>query len=253
MATPARVNKAMILAAGEGTRLRPLTLETPKSLLPVAGVPLVCHALAWLKMYGVSHIVMNLYHLSEKTEGFLGDGSHFGVEIVFSREEKLLGTAGGVKHVADRFNETFVVVYGDVLTDLDLGAMVNFHDTTGAMATVAVQRVEDASGKGVIDVDGETRIRSFVEKPTSGPGAPCLINAGIYVLEPDILRHVPQGFSDFGRDVFPRLLEMGVPVYAWRLRAWEYLIDIGTPEAYQRANEDIAEGKVNVAQSRVSR
>jgi mannose-1-phosphate guanylyltransferase/mannose-1-phosphate guanylyltransferase/phosphomannomutase len=248
-----KARRAFILAAGEGTRLRSLTQETPKALLPVGGVPLVCHTLAWLKGQGISQAVMNLHHLGEKIKDFLRDGSRFGIEIVYSEEEELLGTAGGVKRMADGLEGTFVVVYGDVLTALDLKAMVEFHINAGAMATIAVQEVDDAAGKGVVRLDGEGRIHSFVEKAKLGPKARCLVNAGVYVLEPAILEYVRPGFSDFGVDVFPRLLEEKVPVYGWRLRPWEYLIDIGTPEAYQRANEDMARGEVNIAPGRVPR
>jgi NDP-sugar pyrophosphorylase family protein len=144
-------------------------------------------------------------------------------------------------------------VYGDVLTDLDLGSMVRFHAGVGAMATIAVQLVEDVAGKGVVRVDGGGRIHSFVEKPTSSPRSRCLINTGVYVLEPEMLAYIQPGYSDFGIDVFPALVERALPIYAWRLRPWEYLIDIGTREAYERANEDVAKGKVSVAPSCVPR
>jgi mannose-1-phosphate guanylyltransferase len=253
MAMAGKARKAFILAAGEGTRLRSLTQETPKVLLPVGGVPLICHTLAWLKGQGISQAVMNLHHLGEKIKDLLRDGSRFGIEIVYSEEEELLGTAGGVKRMADGLEGTFVVVYGDVLTALDLKAMVESHINAGAMATIAAQEVDDGTGKGVVRLDEDGRIHSFVEKPKLGPKARCLVNAGVYVLEPAILEYVRPGFSDFGVDVFPRLLREKVPVYGWLLRPSEYLIDIGTPEAYQQANEDMARGKVNVAPSSVPR
>jgi len=253
MATAREAKKAIILAAGEGIRLRPLTLETPKVLLPVQGLPLICHTLAWLRSHGISQVAINLCHLGDKIMDFLGDGSRFGMEIVYFEEEQLLGTAGGVKRMAGGFRETFVVVYGDVLTNLDLAAMVQFHARVGAMATIAVQKVQDATGKGVVRLGEEERIHSFIEKPTLGSKSACLINAGVYVLELGILRHIQPGFSDFGVDVFPRLLGGGFPVYGWELRPWEYLIDIGTPEAYQQANEDMARGGGDVAPGRVSR
>ena len=253
MGTASEVTKAIILAAGEGIRLRPFTLETPKVLLPVNGIPLICHTLAWLKSHDISQVAINLYHLGEKIADFLGDGSRFGMEIGYSEEEQLLGTAGGVKRMADGFRETFVVVYGDDLTNLDLAAMAQFHARVGAMATIAVQKVQDATGKGVVRLGEEGRIHSFVEKPTLGSKSACLINAGVYVLEPGILKHIRPGFSDFGVDVFPRLLEGGLPVYGWELRPWEYFIDIGAPEAYQQANEDMARGGVDVAPGRVPR
>ena len=253
MATASRTTKAMILAAGEGTRLRPLTLETPKVLLPVDGVPLACHILTWLSRHGISQVAINLHHRGDRIKDILGNGSDLGVEIGYSEEQELLGTAGGVKRLAHWFEGTFAVVYGDVLTDMDLRAMAQFHVQVGAMATVAVQQVEDATGKGAVCIDGQDRICSFVEKPTVRPGPDCLFNTGIYLLEPEILQHIEFGCSDFGTDVFPKLLRHGVPVYGWRLRPWEYLIDIGTPQAYRQANLDMAEGEVNVAPSCVPR
>jgi NDP-sugar pyrophosphorylase family protein len=247
------VRKAMILAAGEGTRLRPSTLETPKVLLPVGGAPLICHTLAWLRAHGVSQAAINLHHLGDKIRGLLGDGSGVGVEVTYFGEEELLGTAGGVKRMADGWREPFFVVYGDVLTNFDLGGMVQFHAGVGATATIAVQLVEDATGKGVARVDRGGRVFSFVEKPPSSPRSRCLINTGVYVLEPGILEYIQPGYSDFGIDVFPALVERALPIYAWRLRPWEYLIDIGTREAYERAKDDVAKGKVNVASSRVPR
>lgn len=243
----------MILAAGEGTRLRPSTLETPKVLLPVGGAPLIWHTLTWLRMHGVSQAAINLHDLGGKIRDLLGDGSALGMEISYSREEELLGTAGGVKRMADGCREPFFVIYGDVLTDLDLGAMVQFHAGVGAVATIAVQLAEDATGKGVARLDREGRLCSFVEKPASRPEPRCLINTGVYVLEPEILAYIQPGYSDFAIDVFPALVERALPIYAWRLRSWEYLIDIGTLEAYERANEDMVKGKVSVAPSCVPR
>ena len=251
MAPSVDVTRAMILAAGEGTRLRPLTRETPKVLLTVGGVPLVYHTLAWLRRHGICDVAINLCHLADEVKDNLGDGSSLGISIIYCEEERLLGTAGGVKRMEGWFSETFAVVYGDVLTDMDLSAMIQFHADIGASATIALQEVEDAAGKGVVRTEEQGRIRSFVEKPALGAEPGCLINAGIYLLEPEILEHVEPGFSDFGTDVFPRLLDRGVRMYGWRLRPWEYLVDIGTPEAYQQANDDMGRGKVNVAPGRV--
>jgi len=242
----------MILAAGEGTRLRPLTLEIPKVLLPIGGVPMICYTLAWLKRHGISRIIINLYHLGEKIREFLGDGSRFGMEIVYSPEEILLGTAGGVKKM-ERFlaaksqssvANLFVVVYGDVLTDLDLSAMISFHRAKNALATLALFQATNPREVGVVKLDKEDRVVSFTEKPESlilNPQPPLtLANGGIYILQRELLDYIPgQGFVDFACDIFPKLIELGLPIYGYRLQPGDYLIDIGSPEKYHKANEDV--------------
>jgi Nucleoside-diphosphate-sugar pyrophosphorylase involved in lipopolysaccharide biosynthesis/translation initiation factor 2B, gamma/epsilon subunits (eIF-2Bgamma/eIF-2Bepsilon) len=202
--------KAMILAAGEGTRLRPLTLETPKVLLPVGGVPLIEHTLTWLKRYGIQKVAINLYHLGEKIKDFLGDGSRFGIRISYSPEEKLLGTAGGVKRMQDFLNSTFVVIYGDILTDFDLSSMIKLHREREAIATLVTFEVSNPREVGVVEMDGEGRVLSLVEKPQSvTTGSPVLASGGVYVLERESLNYIPaQGFCDFAYDVFPKLLSL---------------------------------------------
>jgi mannose-1-phosphate guanylyltransferase len=256
---PQSPTTAMILAAGEGTRLRPLTLEVPKVLLPIGGVPLICYTLAWLRRYGISQVVINLHYLGEKIRQFLGDGSRFGVEIIYSPEETLLGTAGGVKNMErllasksrslapnpqPSVPHSFVVVYGDNLTDLDLSTMVSFHRAKKALATLALFQATDPQEVGIVKLDKEDRVVSFVEKPkspTPNPQPPATFaNAGIYILQRECLDYIPgQGFIDFARDIFPRVIELGLPIYGYRLRSGDYLIDIGTPEKYRKANEDV--------------
>lgn len=238
--------KTLLLAAGRGERLRPLTDSVPKVLLPVGGVPLLDHTLRWLASQGVTEVVVNLHHLRDQIREFAGDGTRYGLVVSYSPEERLLGTAGAARRVADQFDDTFVVVYGDVLTNMHLRDMIRWHLSTAAWVTIAVVPAEDATGKGVVEVDQESRIRSFVEKPSGSSVSECLINAGIYLLEPQVLRHIDEGFSDFGADVFPEFLRLGIPMYAWRLRTWEYLLDIGTPAAYRQAQQDAAEHKVRV-------
>jgi len=240
--------KAMILAAGEGTRLRPITLETPKVLLPVAGRPLIQHQLFWLKSHGINEVAINLYHLGNKIKDFLGDGSRWGMSISYSSEETLLGTAGGVKKMEHFFDGTFVVLYGDNLTNFDLSAMVNLHQKKSAVATLAIFKPANPWEVGVVEMDREGRILGFEEKPQSPvprPQPPVLASGGVYVLEEQVLDHIPaQGFSDFAYDIFPKLIELDLRIYGYVLRPEDYLIDIGTWDKYREANENISKFKV---------
>lgn len=248
--------KAMILAAGEGTRLRPLTLETPKALLPIGEHPLIQHQLSWLKRHGIQEVAINLHHLGDKIKDFVGDGPRWGMKICYSPEETLLGTAGAVKRMEHFFNDTFVVVYGDVLTNLDLSAMVNFHHQKNGVATLAVFQAANPLQVGVVEMDAEGRILSFVEKPQSldleprtlnverrisNIKAPVLASGGVYVFEKQVLDHIPaQGFSDFAYDIFPRVIALGLPLYGYLPSSKDYfIIDIGTWDKYRKANEDM--------------
>jgi mannose-1-phosphate guanylyltransferase / phosphomannomutase len=202
--------KAMILAAGEGTRLRPLTLETPKPLLPVDGVPLIAYILTWLGGYGITDVAINLCHLGDKIKLFLGDGSHFRMRVTYSEETSPLGTAGGVKKIADFFDGPFIVVYGDNLTDFDLSSMIRFHQQKKAAATMALFKPSDPSQVGMIAMDKDGRISELIEKPkqtTAGiHGLPSsgLANAAVYVLEPKVLSYIEEGkVSDFATMSFP--------------------------------------------------
>lgn len=237
--------KAMVLVAGEGTRLRPLTLETPKTLLPVGGRPLIEYTLAWLKTHGIWEVAINLHHLGDKISTFLGNGSHFGIKITYSLEESLLGTAGGVKRMEQFFNNTFVVVYGDNLTDFNLSAMIKFHREKKALATLAIFEVPNLWEVGIVEIEEGSRVLRLVEKPQSLISN--LANGGVYVLEKEILDHIPAwGFSDFACDILPKLIELGLPIYGYRLKSGDYFIDIGTMEKYQKANEDVKAGKVKI-------
>ena len=241
------VIKAMILAAGEGTRLRPLTLETPKVLLPVGGIPLIEHTLTWLKSYGISEVAINLHHLGEKIRDFLGDGFRFGVKVVYSPEETLLGTLGGVKRVAHFFGKTFVVVYGDVLTNFNLSDMLRFHQMKNSLTTIVILRLPNPLDVGIVEMNQEEKILSFVEKPPPGSETGNLGSGGVYVLEKEIFDYIPdEGYCDFAYDIFPKLVELRLPVYGYVLRPGDYLIDIGTTEKYQKANEDVKAEKVRI-------
>jgi NDP-sugar pyrophosphorylase family protein len=233
--------KAMLLAAGEGTRLRPLTLEMPKVLLPIGGQPLIEYQLSWLKHHGIQEVAINLYNLGDKVKDFLGDGSRFGVKIFYSTEEKLLGTAGGVKRMEYLFHNTFAVVYADVLTNFNLSAMVKFHQEKKAVATLVIFEAPNPTEVGVVEMSSEGRILSFVEKPKAANlELQSLASGGVYVLEKEVLNYIPaQGFSDFAYDIFPKLLELSLPIYGYALKSQDYLIDIGTIEKYNQANKDV--------------
>ena len=244
------VKKAMILAAGEGTRLRPLTLEIPKVLLPIGVQPLIEHQLSWLKHHGMREVAINLYHLDNKIRDYLGDGSRFGVKIAYSQEESLLGTAGGVKRMEHFFDDTFAVVYGDVFTDFDLSDMVKFHQQKKAVATLAIFEVPNPLEVGVVEMGEDGRILSLVEKPQClipNPQNSTLANSGIYVLEKEVLNHIPvQGSFDFAYDIFPKLIQLGLSLYGYLLRPGDYLVDIGTLDKYHKANEDMKAGRVSI-------
>ncbi len=239
--------KAMILAAGEGTRLRPLTLSTPKVLLPVAGRPVIGHILGWLRHHGIGEVAINVCHLPEAIVDSLGDGGDLGMSISYSWEESRLGTAGGVKRMADFFDGTFVVHYGDVLTDFDLGAMLRRHRDSGAVATLAIVHMAEPRRAGVVEMDRAGRITSFAEKPARRSESSNLENGGTYVLEKEVLEFVATGVeSDFGRDVLPELVKSGRPVHGYVLEASDYLIDVGSRDKYRQVEADVGAGLVRL-------
>jgi NDP-sugar pyrophosphorylase family protein len=232
---------AMILAAGTGTRLHPMTETLAKPMVPIGGRPVLEHTVRWLRDHGIRRVAVNLHHRPESVSGHFGDGSRFDVEIRYSEEPELLGTAGGVKRLESFFEDPFLVVYGDVLTDLDLGAFVTFHRSVGTAvhATLAVDRRPDVAQGGVVVLDADNRIRRFVEKPRPGEIRSSWVNSGVMVLDRALLARIPAGrFSDFGREVLPQWLSDGVPVYGWPLPAGTFLADVGTPESYARADRE---------------
>ena len=232
---------AMILAAGKGTRLYPMTETLAKPMVPIGGRPVLEHTVRWLRDHGVRRVAVNLHHRPESVRGHFGDGSRFGVEICYSEEPELLGTAGAVKRIESFFEDPFLVVYGDVLTDLDLGALVAFHRSVGTAvhATLALDRRADTAQGGVVELDAANRIRRFVEKPRPGEIRSQWVNSGVLVLDRELLAQIPAGrFSDFGRDVLPAWLADGIALYGWPLPPGTFLIDVGTPESYARAAQE---------------
>ncbi len=231
--------KAIILVAGEGTRLRPLTFDCPKALLPIASKPLLEHTIDLLKCHGIAQIALNLHHKPEVITKHFGDGRDFGVEITYSLEESILGTAGAVKKLEGYFDDTFVVVYGDVLTNVNIRSLVSFHDIQRGLGTIAVYQVDDPSACGLVELGDHWRITRFAEKPPPDEIFTDLANTGIFVLEPEVIDYIPSGtFYDFGHDLFPRLLEEGVPMYGYPISDTDYLLDIGTIDHYERAQRE---------------
>ena len=232
---------AMVLAAGKGTRLRTLTDSLPKPMLPVAGKPVLLHILEWLRRYHVRQAAINLHHRAEVIREYFGNGAGFGLELAYSEEPELLGTAGGVKAMADFFDDPFVVVYGDVLTDLDLGELLTFHRTRVDLlhATLAIDQRPDAAQCGVVVTDADDRIREFIEKPRRTDIRSLWVNSGVMVFDRALLEWIPANRGcDFGRDIFPDWLRRGLPLFGWRLPAASYLIDMGTPEKLVQANRE---------------
>ncbi|MDD4859939.1 MAG: nucleotidyltransferase family protein, partial [Dehalococcoidales bacterium] len=203
--------KAVLLAAGRGERLGEVTQQIPKPLLPVRGKPVIVHNIELCRKYDITEIFINLHHLPDVIKDVLGDGGHFGVSITYSYEKTILGTAGGVKHLAGRLQqERFFVIYADNYSDYDLDAIKNRHTKARADMSIAVFEKEDIRHSGVAVMDKDGWIKQFVEKPTTAVSH--WVNAGIYLMEPFLLDLIPNGFSDFGRDIIPELLSRGCRV-----------------------------------------
>ncbi|MBI3948803.1 MAG: NDP-sugar synthase [Armatimonadetes bacterium] len=233
--------RAMILAAGVGSRLDPLTRAVPKPMVPIVNRPVLEHLVELLVRHGCSRVIMNTHYLAGQIEECFGTGERFGVEVVFSREERLMGTAGGVKRVAGHFRETFIVIGGDDLTDVNLSEMLDFHRSRGAMATMGLSVVDDPSQFGVVLQGENGQVRRFVEKPGRGEVFSNKVNAQVYILEPEVLQFIPEGVPyDFGKQLFPALLREGHPVYGYEMRS--YWCDIGSLAQYRRANLDALNG-----------
>ncbi len=227
--------KGMILAAGEGQRLRPLTDHLPKPMLPIAGRPLLEHTILHLRDCGVTDLAINLYYLPAAVIEHFGNGSRWGVRLRYSVEEKLLGSAGGVKRLQAFFDDTFMVYYGDVFTRADLRPMIAFHRRAGALATMGLYQVPDPWNRGIVQLDNSQTIVRFVEKPPRDQVFSNLANAGIYILEPEVLDSIPaEQVYDFGHDVFPKMLAEGARIAGYVIE--DTLIDIGLPEKYAEAN-----------------
>ena len=232
------------MAGGEGTRLRPMTANQPKPLLPVANRPIMEHVLRLLRRHGFTDTVVTVQFLAALVRNYFGDGEDFGMALQYATEEMPLGTAGSVKNAEDALrDEPFLVISGDALTDIDLTAMVRFHKEQGALVTVGLTRVPDPLEFGIVIADEDGRIQRFLEKPTWGQVFSDTVNTGIYVMEPEVLAEVPPGESvDWSGDVFPALLKRGAPLFGYISDGyWE---DVGTHESYLKAQADVLAGRV---------
>ena len=234
------------MAAGLGTRLRPLTYEVPKPMVPVGNRPVLELILRLLAGQGFEHVIANLHWFPDTIRDRFGDGSALGVELTYSYEEELLGTAGGVRNVRDYFgSDPFVVMAGDALTDVDLAALADAHRSNGGLATLAVKRVPDAREYGVVVTGSDGRVQGFQEKPDPAEALSDLANCMIYALSPEVFDYFPdKQVVDFALDVFPALLEHDVPFYVHETDA--YWNDVGSPPEYLQGNLDVALGLVRV-------
>ncbi len=233
------------MAGGEGTRLRPLTSNQPKPMMPLVNRPMMEHIVLLLQRHGFDDIVVTVAFLANHIRTYFGDGSEFGVRMVYATEETPLGTAGSVRNAMDELDERFLVISGDVLTDIDLSQVVEVHDRRGALATIGLTAVENPLEFGIVITGEDGSVERFLEKPTWGQVFSDTVNNGIFVLEPEIFDFIPPGRPvDFSGEVFPALLERHKPVYGHVCEGyWE---DVGTLEAYMRAHADVLGGKVSV-------
>lgn len=238
--------KAMVMAAGLGTRLRPLTDFLPKPMMPVANRPVLHHLLNLLQRHGIRQVGVNLHAAPGMIESYFGDGSKLDMEIRWSHEPELLGTAGGTKKLEDFWGgEAILITSGDGLHDIDVTALLGHHKRTGALATLAVKPVQDPSSYGVLILDRDTRVRGFQEKPTRDEARSDLANCGVYVIEPELLERIPKDtFMDFGQDLWPLLVAAGEPIYAYTTMA--YWNDVGDLDALRNGILDAVLGNVRV-------
>ncbi len=237
--------QAVILVGGEGTRLRPLTSTIPKPVVPLVDRPFIVYMLEWLRGHGVDDVIMSCGFLATSVRNVLGDGSQFGLRLRFVEEPDPRGTAGALKYAQDLLDERFLMLNGDVLTDLDLSAQIDQHESTGATATLGLVPVGDPSAYGLVRLQDDRTVREFVEKPAADQIDTNLINAGVYVLERSVLDRIePDRNVSIEREVFPRLVGEGLFAFAHERAYW---LDIGTPERYLQATFDILEGTVATA------
>jgi mannose-1-phosphate guanylyltransferase/phosphomannomutase len=233
------------MAGGEGTRLRPLTSNQPKPMIPLANRPLMEHVLTLLGRHGFREVVVTVAFMANTIRTWFGDGSELGFSLTYVAEEPPLGTAGSVRNARAHLDETFLVISGDVVTDIDLSRVVEFHRAQRALATIALKSMEDPLEFGIVITRQDGSIERFLEKPTWGQVFSDTINTGVYVLEPGIFDHIPEGRPvDFSSEVFPALLAEGIPLYGYVADGyWE---DVGTLEAYLRAHQDALDGRAGV-------
>jgi NDP-sugar pyrophosphorylase family protein len=234
--------KGLILAGGKGTRLRPLTINTPKPVVPVANSPFLLYQIDLMRSAGIQEIILSLSYQPRKIEDLLKDGSDYGVWIRYAVEGTPLGTGGAFKNAEEHIDSATIVFNGDVLTSIDLAAVLALHKKSGAVATLVLTRVENPSAYGLVETNADGWIQRFIEKPGPDEITCNTINAGIYVLEPSVLGYMPKGEAySFERGLFPTLLERKEPVMSYIMDT--YWIDIGTPQKYLEVHHDILSRK----------
>jgi mannose-1-phosphate guanylyltransferase len=237
--------QALILAGGKGTRLRPLTVYTPKPIVPVVNRPFLLYQIDILKRAGIADITLSLSYQPDKIQQLLGNGSEHGVSIRYISEPMPMGTAGAYKFAMDGSKEPTIVFNGDILTDLEITKVVDLHKQNSAEATITLAAVEDPSRYGVVELDRDRRVRQFTEKPEAGAAAVNTINAGVYILEPSVLESLKAGVNcSFEYEIFPKLLEEKSAFFGYVMDT-EYWRDIGTPANYLAAHQDLLAGKVS--------
>jgi mannose-1-phosphate guanylyltransferase len=236
--------KAVILVGGPGTRLQPLTFIVPKSLVPVLNRPVMEHMLAYLRQFGIEDVILTLNYLPDAIRSHFGEGRDFGVKLTYCMEKEPLGTAGAVKNAAAYLDGTFIVLNGDIFTEMDLADMFSFHTRNKAKATISLTWVDNPSAFGVVETDKNYQVKRFIEKPPPGTATTNWINAGTYILEPEVLDHIPADkHYMFERGLFPGLLEAGKPVFGYPYRG--YWLDMGTLAQYFSLNMDFLMAKVS--------
>jgi mannose-1-phosphate guanylyltransferase len=235
--------QALILAGGEGTRLRPLTSTIPKPVVPLVGRPFISYMLEWLRGHGVDDVILGCGFKADAVRRVLGDGAGLGIRLRYLEEPRPLGTGGALKFAEDLLDERFFMLNGDVLADLDLTAQLRQHEQTGARATLALVPVDDPSAYGLVRLDPDGAVSEFIEKPGPEQTDTNLINAGAYILERDVLDGMPPAGTNVSieREVFPTLVSRGL--YGYECSG--YWLDIGTPQRYLKATYDILEGKLS--------
>ena len=234
--------KALILVGGQGTRLRPLTCNTPKSMVPVLNMPFLEHVVRNLKAHRITDIIFAQHHLAKPMSDYFGDGSKLGVNLTYVMEDSPRGTAGAVKNAERYLDSTFFVLNGDIFHNRDFTDFLKEHRKNRAKATIVLSPVEDPSIYGVVETDKAGRVLRFIEKPKREEAPSNWINAGTYVIEPDVLARIPPGIKySFERELFPAMLDDGLPVYAYRAK--NYWMDTGTPEKYLQLHRDLLAGK----------
>jgi len=237
--------KAVVMAGGEGTRLRPLTSNQPKPMVPIVGKPCMEHIIELLKQHGFQDVIVTVAFLPQAIRSYFGGGETLGVDVSYSVEESPLGTAGSVRLAAGRLDDTFLVISGDALCDVDLTKLIEFHREKKASVTIGLKSVENPLEFGIVVTDDDGRIERFLEKPSWGQVFSDTINTGIYVLEPEVLRHIPKDRPfDFSKELFPLLLEMGRPMYGFVMDG--YWQDIGNLDQFRQANFDALDEKVRL-------